>query len=426
MEARIESKRADSIEIRLTIPMSSSMLEGEEIIQEAVNLVGSIASAELLERFDTDGSPIKIGNRKLTSKGKLAKTYQSPFGKIVVARHIYQGSDGGVIYCPLERAARIVGSATPRFSKQIASKYALMGAAQVSFDMADNHGRQVSRCMIQRLADTVGSAIGEKQEDWEYVDDVSVQEAVASMSIGIDGTCLLMSDDGWRETMVGTIGLYDEEGNRLHTTYVGAPPEYGKEGFYSTMVREIALAANRHPNATRVALADGARCNWSFLEQYTSRQTIDFWHVTEYINKAAGVLFGRKESEKREWTQDACHKLKHNKTGPKAVATDIRRRAKKVKSLSKRKVLASVLSYFRHNLKRMNYAMNLKENLPIGSGVTEAGCKILVKQRMCQSGMRWKEQGAAIVLSLRSMLLTGSRWNQFWSKVSQYGFPVMG
>ncbi len=41
---------------------------------------------------------------------------------------------------------------------------------------------------------------------------------------------------------------------------------------------------------------------------------------------------------------------------------------------------------------RMSYARNVEANIPIGSGVTEAACKMLVKQRLCNSGMRWKER----------------------------------
>jgi len=47
-----------------------------------------------------------------------------------------------------------------------------------------------------------------------------------------------------------------------------------------------------------------------------------------------------------------------------------------------------------------------------------------VKQRLCKSGMRWKKKGAAVILSLRALLKSTGRWEQFWSKVNQYGFPV--
>jgi len=34
----------------------------------------------------------------------------------------------------------------------------------------------------------------------------------------------------------------------------------------------------------------------------------------------------------------------------------------------------------------MNYANYLENNYPIGSGVTDAACKIILKERCCQSG----------------------------------------
>ena len=72
----------------------------------------------------------------------------------------------------------------------------------------------------------------------------------------------------------------------------------------------------------------------------------------------------------------------------------------------------------------MDYPPLVEAAIPIGSGVTEAACKVLVKQRLCGSGMKWKEQGAAAVLSLRCLTYTTERWSQFWSKVDQYGSPV--
>ncbi len=63
-------------------------------------------------------------------------------------------------------------------------------------------------------------------------------------------------------------------------------------------------------------------------------------------------------------------------------------------------------------------------DLPVGSGVTEAACKTLVKQRMCRSGMRWKDQGASMLLTLRALICSTGHWDEFWSKVDRFGFPV--
>ena len=76
----------------------------------------------------------------------------------------------------------------------------------------------------------------------------------------------------------------------------------------------------------------------------------------------------------------------------------------------------SAWTYFNNHRHQMNYPEFLAEHLPIGSGVTEAACKTLVKQRLCASGMRWKNKGAGIVLSLRALTQTVGRWTQFWER----------
>ena len=42
-----------------------------------------------------------------------------------------------------------------------------------------------------------------------------------------------------------------------------------------------------------------------------------------------------------------------------------------------------------------NYAFYGEKHYPIGSGGTVAACITIIKQRLCCSGMRWKETGAA-------------------------------
>ena len=53
------------------------------------------------------------------------------------------------------------------------------------------------------------------------------------------------------------------------------------------------------------------------------------------------------------------------------------------------KKLKASITYFQNQKHRMDYHFYREHNFPIGSGVTEAACKTLVKQRLCQSGMKW-------------------------------------
>jgi len=115
--------------------------------------------------------------------------------------------------------------------------------------------------------------------------------------------------------------------------------------------------------------------------------------------------------------------LKHVDNGASQILTEIKTfRPKKLKKDVKEK-LESAITFFDNNEHQMDYAQSVRKNLPIGSGVTEAACKTVVKQRLCQSGMRWKELGVSIILGLRTLVLTTERFSQFWNKINRYGLP---
>ncbi len=230
MSAVIVARSETSFIVQVEVPYASSMLDFEQAIQDRLNQAGVVATQEALQQFDTDGKPITIGPVKFTSKGPLPKEYQTPYGVATVSRHVYQSPQGGKTYCPLDREARIVTSSTPRFAKMIAHKYAEFGSGRVTIDLEENHGRKVARSFIQNVADAVAAVALAKEESWAYALP-EMEQPVRTVTLGLDGTCLLMCEDGWRETMVGTIGFYDKAGERQHTTYMAATPEYGKATF---------------------------------------------------------------------------------------------------------------------------------------------------------------------------------------------------
>ena len=423
MTATIINETTDSLTLQVVIKFNRSMLEAEKAICDALNEAGTLATANFLKRFDTDGSPIVIGQTKLTSKGTVDKEYQTPYGATSVARHVYQSARGGKTFCPLDREARIVTSATPRFAMQLSHKYAEGSAVRVVEDLQLNHNRAVAKAYVQTVAAAVAAVAMVKEEQWSYqVPELAAD--VATMGIGIDGTCLLMCQDGWREAMVGTISLYDKAGERLHTTYIGATPEYGKKTFFQRMSAEIAKVSAAFPTAMKVGVADGAQTNWPFLTGQTERQILDFYHAAEYLTDVADAQFARDPRVRKQWLDDACTSLKHDPQGPQDLMAQMQGFLTGHLPPGPRRKIKAALTYFQNQQPLMNYALHLEQNLPLGSGVTEAACKTIVKQRLCCSGMKWKEAGAAIVLSLRTLVHSRGRWEQFWSKIDQYGFPV--
>src|SRR3954454_4382007 len=238
MSATIVARSESSFTVQVEVPYTSSMLDFEQTIQERLNQAGVVATQEALQQFDTDGSPITVGPFKLTSKGQLPKDYQTHYGVATVARHVYQSPQGGRTYCPLDREARIVVSSTPRFAKMIAHKYAEFGSGRVILDLEENHGRKVARSFVQNVAEAVATVALAKEESWNYALP-RMDHPITTIALGLDGTCLLMCADGWREAMVGTIGFYDRAGERQHTIYMAATPEYGKATFLDRMDREV-------------------------------------------------------------------------------------------------------------------------------------------------------------------------------------------
>jgi predicted GIY-YIG superfamily endonuclease len=424
--AKIVACNGNELTLQVTVKLTGSLMEMENTILDGCNEIGHLATKEALQKFDTDGSPIKLGETKMTARVKDNKTYQTPYGSVLLQRYVYQTSKGGKIYCPLEHNARLIQGATPKFAQQISHQYSHMNAPAVCRDLKENHHRKIAHSYLQAVSDWVGSIAQAKEEIWEY-DTPLLDEAITTVVISLDGAYVLMRDEGYREAMVGNISLYDVTGKRQHTIYIGEAPEYGKATFFQRLEKEIRIVKKHYLDALYLGIADGAKNNWTFLEQHTSRQLLDFFHVTEYLATVAyAACPGKTDKPKREsWLHERCKQLKHEPKAVEKLIAEMEKYSKKT-SLTKtvKENLQAALTYFINHRHMMDYAMQIEKDLPIGSGVTEAACKTLVKQRLCCSGMRWKNKGANVILSLRALVQSKGRWQQFWENIEQYGSQI--
>jgi hypothetical protein len=77
--------------------------------------------------------------------------------------------------------------------------------------------------------------------------------------------------------------------------------------------------------------------------------------------------------------------------------------------------LRKLIGYFANNEHRTDYPGYRSHGWDIGSGPTEAACKV-VGARLKGSGMRWLEEGAAQVAPLRALYQSGTDvWDAFWA-----------
>jgi len=423
MSAELVRRNGNEVTVGFTFKLTGSMLDDEEALQRSVNEAGQIAMQPMLAQFDSNGEPIRVAGVKHTVRVRSPQTYETPYGPVQVERNVYQSSKGGRTYVPLEADGRMVLNSTPRYSQIVSGKYARLGADAICEDLLECNGRKLSRNYAKNLSDFVGSIAQCYEDQWEYALP-DFDEPVRSISIGLDGTCMLMHQDGWREAMCGSIAFYDHQGERLHTIYCSATPEYGKDKFKEKFSREIERVKERFPDVLYIGLADGAKDNWTFLKPYTKHQVLDFYHAREYIGKAASAIFGRDKASKQIWENTFSHNLKHKQGAAGRFLKELklqRANLDRTNFIERDEELRLVIVYYENHKNKMSYARQVKNNLPIGSGVTEAACKVLIKQRMCVSGSRWKNAGASCVLALRALKLTKGRWQQFWGYVIRHG-----
>jgi hypothetical protein len=403
----------------ITLPQASadmSMLEQEERLMEALNAVGRAGARHLLGAFDAHGQPLVHEQRNWTSKGKVAKIYETPWGEVLLERHLYQTSSGGATFCPLEGRARILGgTATPHLARSLGHKYANSNARAVVRDLQENHGRKLAPSYVADIAQAVAEAAGQPVVEQNAHAPQSAPREVASAVLGLDGTCALFCQEGFKQCMVGTIALYDRAGERLETIYLGQAPQMGKGEFLQRLDAEWQRVRQHYPKASRVALSDGARDYEPWLAERTDWQILDFYHASGHLAAAAPAMKGRKDA-RAEWLEEACHALKHESGAARRLADELSAQARAgSRTRTSAAALSAASGYFEHNIQRMDYAVFAAMNFPIGSGVTEAACKTLVKQRLCGSGMKWTRSGAQTVLTLRALLLSTSRWTSLWT-----------
>lgn len=427
MEPEVRTNADGSVTYTITVPPAApgtSMLKQEERLMEALNAVGRAGARHLLGGFDADGQPLLREGRKWTSKGKVAKIYETPWGEVMVERHLYQTSSGGATFCPLEGKARVVGgTATPHLARTLSHKYANANARAVVRDLEENHGRSLAPSYVADIAAAVAEVAGRPEVENTAHRAQSKPREVATAALSLDGTTALFCEEGFKQCMVGTISLYDHAGERLETIYLAQAPQMGKSDFLARLDAEWQRVCERYPQAHRVALSDGARDYEPWLQARTTWQILDFYHASGHLAAAAPGMKTR-QAERAQWLEDACHTLKHEPGAAQRLSDEL---AARQQTGNPRRAaaapLAAAASYFAHNVPRMAYAAFGAMNFPIGSGVTEAACKTLVKLRLCGSGMKWTRSGAQTVLTLRALLLSTSRWTSLWSHLDHHGIP---
>ena len=403
------------IDIRKIKPGSPMDVE-MEVLNASMNLGKNIMDTVIASHYNEDKPQIIQNNIIFYNKGAFPETYDTIFGKTTIHRNVYQSADGGKTVVPFEYNFNTVRNSTPCFARLVSFKAAHMSSNIVYLDL-QNHGLSCSRDHVCNIAKDVGEEI-KLHKGFTY-QIPEMPDKVATISVSLDGTTVLIKNDGYREAMVGTISLFNEDGDRMFTMYTGAGPEKGKSTFLESFKENIHTVRQKIPLALVQGIADGAPSNWTFLDKESDVQVTDFFHCSQHVHNLSRFLI-KKEKERDKWLSFWLHRVKHTNIGVDELIDDIELRLLDYKG--KRDEIKKELNYIVNQKKRMRYATERRHKRPIGSGPVEAACKTLIKQRLGISGAKWTLDGADTMINLRALILSTGFFSQFWNKAELYGF----
>lgn len=374
------------------------------------------------------------------------------FGTITLWRYLYQplhGVEPAVF--PLELRLGIVARhATAALAERVAAAAAAEPQAAVLEHLRRRHGvswsvatlRAVTAATAAELAPHHQRACAGRLLGWLAQAAATPGPHAPVLSVGRDGVFVpIRGQDQYREAATATVSVADGAGRRLGTIYLGRMPQSGQDslsdqltallvatlrawagplprlayvtdaGHHPTTYYETVLKPMEHPRRP------GERLGWEWV--------LDYYHVCGYISKMAAELFGT-TGEGWAWARKMRRWLKRKPHGAYRVlhsAAALRSR-RGVRGSGRR--FQAAYDYLAARLEHLDYRRCQQVGLPLGSGVTEAGCKTVFAQRLKQAGMTWGIAGGQVIVDLRVLRLSGVWAEVYRSALQAKGWPHHG
>lgn len=219
------------------------------------------------------------------------------------------------------------------------------------------------------------------------------------------------ADNAYKEFKIAT--LYDE--SNTHRLVVGTAGDHQALG---RLLRRQAGVIDLNRFDQKLSVADGADWIDHQLEirlPMLDERMLDFYHFSEHVWQGANGCFGMGAEKARSFGESLLHMAKHEGIAEVLVAVGSERKRHR-SGRPARQALEGLLHYLTKRASHCEYPRYLAAGYQIGSGPTEAMCKVLT-YRLKGPGMRWDKQGAEPMMALLA-LEQSNAWESYWQ--SQY------
>jgi len=284
-------------------------------------------------------------------------------------------------------------------------------------------GVRVSGSTVLRATEAAGERLRAQQKEGRMVEPTQPEPKwTASRDVGQPAAYVGL--DAFSVPMQGA-GAGKAEHRMLYTALLYTPKkeharylvDFELDGL-AEQVRSQARALGLTQVSDLIAVTDGGNGLEEALQRHLADNLttiLDWYHAAEHLCDFAKAWHGRDEEARQRWAQEAKSILYEQ--GGEALLTHLRALAlPPPTSPEVQEELRKLIGYFENNRHRTDYPTYLRNGWDIGSGPTEAGCKI-IGERLKGSGMRWVEEGAGAVAALRALYVSGGpMWDGFWSQ----------
>lgn len=411
---------------------------GRQILESVLNNIEPQSPEDAPKHTQLDRQEYVRKNEKSRNRGGIATL----FGTIDLQRCLYEPlqearDDGQRSFAPLELCLGIVADkATPALAERVA-RLAVQQTQQELLDVLQREHhvgwsvqvlRQVTAAVSAGMAPYLRQAQQQAVRQWLEQANQSRGRHRPVLAVGRDGIMLpIRKQDTYKEGGVATVSVHDRRGRRLGTVYLGEMPEAKQVTLSAELTAfvQAVLADGEEPLPRLVYLTDAGYHQTAYFEEVlrgmdNPRQPgqqlewlwiIDYYHAASYVTQLATVLF-RAEKTRQAWARRMRHLLRDAERGViRVLHSAAQFYGRKSWSKDQEKEYHEAYNYLLGHSGSMKYSVYKRLGLPIGSGVTEAGCKVVFTQRFKQSGMMWGREGGEVILRLRLAELSGV-WDQ--------------
>jgi hypothetical protein len=411
-----------------------------QIVEAVANHVEPENPQDAPKHVQRDRQDYARKNQKSPNRGGIGTL----FGTIELQRCLYEPlqearDDGQRSFSPLQVCLGIVANnATPALAERV-GKLASHHTQQQLLDILQReHHVQWSVKVLRQVTAAVSAGIAPSLREAKqravlrWLDQACQSRGRRRivLAVGRDGIMLpIRHEKHYKEGGVATITVYDRRGRRLGTVYLGEMPEANQVTLTAELKAfvEAVLAGWEGPLPRLVYLTDAGFHQTTFFAEVLRKMNnphrpgqrlewlwiIDYYHAASYVSKLADVLF-TEEKTRQAWARRMRHVLRDQDRGViRVLHSAAQYYGRKIWGKKGEEAYYEAYNYLLRHSKGMAYNAYRRAALPIGSGVTEAGCKVVFTQRFKQSGMTWELEGGAVILRLRLAELSGV-WDEVY------------